>query len=90
MVESWLKGGSAQSEAFPSSNSLSFMAKLVSASHAIGILPVPLIREMLALHLLKTLPCDPLTPPARFCLSDMPEMPDMQIDALVAITRKTL
>ncbi|MCW2290114.1 hypothetical protein M2262_000164 [Pseudomonas sp. BIGb0408] len=49
VVENWLKGGSAQSEAFPSSNSLSFMAKLVSASHAISILPVPLIREMLVL-----------------------------------------
>ena len=90
VVENWLKGGSAPSEAFHSSNSLSFMAKLVSAGHAIGILPVPLIREMLALNLLKTLPCDPPIPPARFCLSYMTEMPDMQIDALVAITRETL
>ena len=45
---------------------------------------------MLALNLLKTLPCDPPIPPARFCLSYMTEMPDMQIDALVAITRETL
>lgn len=90
VVENWLKDGGAASQAFHSSNSLAFMAKLVSAGHAIGILPVPLIREMLALGVLKTLPCNPPIPAARFCLSYMTEMPDMQIDALVNITRETL
>lgn len=90
VVENWLKDGGAASQAFHSSNSLAFMAKLVSAGHAIGILPVPLIREMLALGVLKTLPCEHPIPAARFCLSYMTEMPDMQIDALVNITRETL
>ena len=85
-----LRPFNATSEAFHTSNSLGLMAKLVSAGHAIGILPVPLIREMLALNLLKTLPCDPPIPPARFCISYMTETPDMQLDALVSITRQTL
>ena len=55
-----------------------------------GILPVPLIREMLALNLLRTLPCDPPIAPARFCVSYMTETPDMQLDALVSIARQTL
>ncbi|EZH79372.1 DNA-binding transcriptional regulator, LysR family [Ectopseudomonas composti] len=90
VVESWLKSGNASSEAFHTSNSLGLMAKLVSAGHAIGILPVPLIREMLALNLLRTLPCDPPIAPARFCVSYMTETPDMQLDALVSIARQTL
>ncbi|MNE91378.1 hypothetical protein D3C80_1889830 [compost metagenome] len=63
---------------------------MVSAGHAIGILPVPLIRDMLAVDMLKTLPCDPAIPAAKFCLSYLTERPDMQLGELVTIIRATL
>ncbi len=78
------------SEAFHSSNSLAFIAKMISAGHAIGILPVPLIRDMLAVDMLKVLPSHPPIAPARFCLSYLTERPDVQLDELVALTRATL
>ncbi|CAM3733737.1 HTH-type transcriptional regulator CzcR [Pseudomonas reidholzensis] len=90
VVERWLKEGGMASNAFHSSNSLAFIAKMVSAGHAIGILPVPLIRDMLAVDMLKILPCDPPIAPARFCLSYLTERPDLQLEELVAITRATL
>lgn len=90
VVERWLKAGGNVSEAFHSSNSLAFIAKMIAAGYAIGILPVPLIRDMLAVDLLKILPCSPPIEPARFCLSYVTERPDVQLDELVALTRATL
>ncbi|WP_426811412.1 LysR family transcriptional regulator [Pseudomonas sp. WOUb67] len=90
VVDRWLKESGSASQAFHSSNSLAFIAKMVSAGHAIGILPVPLIRDMLAVDMLKTLPCDPPIPPAKFCLSYLTERPDMQLGELVSIIRATL
>ncbi|MGE8498954.1 MAG: LysR family transcriptional regulator [Pseudomonas sp.] len=90
-VDGWLKqGGSATSEAFHSSNSLAFIAKMIAGGHAIGILPVPLIREMLSINLLKALPCTPAIQPARFCLSYVTDTPDTELEALVEIVRDTL
>jgi DNA-binding transcriptional LysR family regulator len=90
VVERWLKEGGSVSEAFHSSNSLAFIAKMISAGYAIGILPVPLIRDMLAVDLLKVLPCKPAIEPARFCLSYVTERPDVQLDELVVLAQATL
>jgi DNA-binding transcriptional LysR family regulator len=90
VVESWLSSGGGKAQSLSTSNSLALIARLVAAGHAIAILPLPLLQEMLATGVVRTLPCTPRIEPAGFFISYMTEARNSSIDAIVEITRDTL
>lgn len=90
VVESWLSTGGTEIQSLSTSNSLALIARLTAAGHAISILPLPLLREMLATGIVRTLPCDPPIEPAGFYISYMTATHNSRIDSIVDIARDTL
>ncbi|UYO92843.1 LysR family transcriptional regulator [Pollutimonas sp. M17] len=90
VVESWLSTGGTEIQSLSTSNSLALIARLVAAGHAIAILPLPLLQEMLATGVVRTLPCDPPIAPARFYISYMTATQSSRIDSIVELARDTL
>ncbi len=90
VVENWLSSGGAEVHALSTSNSLALISKLTAAGHAIAILPLPLLQEMLATGVVRTLPCDPPIEPARFYISYMTAAQGSGIEAIVELARDTL
>ena len=69
MVQKWLHDGGFDFDAVNSSNSLQLMLRLVQASHALAVLPLPVVRELLATGELRLLPARPPIPPAAYYAS---------------------
>lgn len=69
MVQKWLRDGGFDFDAVNSSNSLQLMLRLVQASHALAVLPLPVVREQLASGELRLLPARPAIPPAAYYAS---------------------
>jgi DNA-binding transcriptional LysR family regulator len=69
MVQKWLRDGGFEFDAVNSSNSLQLMLRLVQASHALAVLPLPVVREQLATGELRLLPARPAIPPAAYYAS---------------------
>lgn len=90
VVESWLTAGGAQIQSLNTSNSLSLIAKLTASGNAISILPLPLLRDMIAHGTVRTLPCDPRIEPAQFYISYLTATHNSRIDAIVDIACDTL
>ncbi|CAM3950877.1 LysR family transcriptional regulator [Bordetella muralis] len=90
VVEGWLSSGGVDMAGLSTTNSLALISRLIGAGHAIGILPVPLLHDMLAMGMLQALPCDPPIPPARFYISYLTASHGAHIDSVVDITRDTL
>ena len=90
VVESWLLTGGAEVKSLSTSNSLALISRLVAAGHAIAILPLPLLQDMLATGVVRTLPCDPPIAPAGFYISYMTETQNSRIDSIVQLAKDTL
>jgi DNA-binding transcriptional LysR family regulator len=90
VVESWLSTGGAKAQSLSTSNSLALIARLVAAGHAIAILPLPLLQEMLATGVVRTLPCTPRIEPAGFFISYLTAAQSSGMDAIVQLARDTL
>lgn len=90
VVENWLASGGVDMAGLSTTNSLALISRLIGAGHAIGILPVPLLHDMLVMGVLRALPCDPPIPPARFYISYLTASHGAHIDSVVDITRDTL
>lgn len=90
VVESWLSAGGAKAKSMSTSNSLALIARLVAAGHAIAILPLPLLQDMLATGVVRTLPCDPAIEPAGFYISYLTAAQSSGLDSIVGIARDTL
>lgn len=90
MVENWLASGGVDMSGPSTTNSLALISRLIAAGHAIGILPVPLLQDMLTMGVLRALPADPPIPPARFYISYLTASHGAHIDSIVDITRDTL
>lgn len=90
VVEGWLGAGGTQIHSLSTSNSLALIARLVAADHAIAVLPLHLLQEMLASGAVRTLPCDPPIAPARFYISYLTSTHSSRIDSIVELTRDTL
>lgn len=69
MVQKWLRDGGFEFDAVNSSNSLQLMLRLVQAGHALAVLPLPVVRELLATGELRLLPARPAIPPAAYYAS---------------------
>ena len=69
IVQTWLQSGGFNFDAVNSSNSLQLMLRLVQAGHALAVLPVPVVRAMVATGELRTLPASPVIPPAAYYAS---------------------
>jgi DNA-binding transcriptional LysR family regulator len=69
MVQKWLRDGGFDFDAVNSSNSLQLMLRLVQAGHALAVLPMPVVRELLATGELRLLPARPAIPPAAYYAS---------------------
>ena len=69
MVQKWLHDGGFDFDAVNSSNSLQLMLRLVQAGHALAVLPLPVVRELLATGDLRLLPARPGIPPAAYYAS---------------------
>jgi DNA-binding transcriptional LysR family regulator len=69
---------------------LALIARLVAAGHAIAILPLPLLQEMLATGVVRTLPSTPRIEPAGFFISYLTVAQSAGIDAIVELARDTL
>lgn len=69
MVQKWLQEGGFDFDAVNSSNSLQLMLRLVQAGHALAVLPLPVVRELLATGELRLLPARPVIPPAAYYAS---------------------
>ncbi len=90
VVEGWLSSGGTTAHSMSTSNSLALISKLVAAGQAIAILPLPLMREMLANGEVIALPCSPPIQPAGFYISFQTELQDTGLDIIVELTRATL
>lgn len=90
VVEGWLGAGGVEVPSMNTSNSLALIARLVAAGHAIAILPLPLLQDMLAAGVVRTLPCDPPIEPAGFYLSYATSISDSGLDVIVDVARDTL
>lgn len=90
VVESWLSSGGTEMQTLSTSNSLALISRLVAAGHAIAILPLPLIREMLATDVVRALPCEPAIPSAAFYISYMTSSHSSRLDAIFELARDTL
>jgi len=90
VVENWLASGGVDMSGPSTTNSLALISRLIAAGHAIGILPVPLLQDMLTMGVLRALPADPPIPPARFYISYLTASHGAHIDSIVDITRDTL
>lgn len=90
VVESWLSAGGAKAKSLNTSNSLALIARLVAAGHAIAILPLPLLQDMLATGVVRTLPCEPAIEPAGFYISYLTAAQSSRLDAIVELARDTL
>lgn len=90
VVDGWLHSGGVKAKSLNTSNSLALIARLVAAGHAIAILPLPLLQEMLASGSVRTLPCSPPIEPAGFYISYMTATHNPGIDAIVELTKDTL
>jgi DNA-binding transcriptional LysR family regulator len=90
VVEGWLGATGAEIQSLSTSNSLALIARLVAADHAIAILPVPLLQEMLASGVVKTMISEPPIAPARFYISYLTATHSARIDSIVELTRDTL
>ena len=69
MVQTWLRSGGFNFDGVNSSNSLQLMLRLVQAGHAVAVLPLPVVRALLATGELRTLPASPVIPPAAYYAS---------------------
>jgi DNA-binding transcriptional LysR family regulator len=69
MVQKWLRDGGFDFDAVNSSNSLQLMLRLVQAGHALAVLPMPVVRELLATGELRLLPARPVIPAAAYYAS---------------------
>ncbi len=90
VVESWLGSGGVRIQSLNTSNSLALIARLVSAGHAIAILPLPLIQEMLATGTVRALKCEPPIAAAEFYISYATTTRSSLIDSVVELGRDTL
>ncbi|VFR34051.1 Transcriptional regulator, LysR family [plant metagenome] len=90
VVEQWLASGGVEMTGLSTTNSLALIARLVASGHAIGVLPVPLLQDMLSMGALRALPCEPPIAPARFHISYLTASHGAHIDAIVDIARHTL
>lgn len=90
VVKKWLSDGEVELEGFSSCNSLTLMSKLVAAGHAIGILPTPIIRDLLAMGQLRALSPNPPIPPARFYISYLTEATGGRVEPIIQLMRSTL
>jgi len=90
VVENWLGSAGVDMAGLSTTNSLALISRLIGAGHAIGILPVPLLHDMLSMGVLQALPSDPPIPPARFYISYLTAAHGAHIDSIVDITRDTL
>ena len=90
VVEGWFGSGGEQPHSLNTSNSLALIARLTAAGHAISILPLPLLKEMLTMGVLRTLPCEPAITPARFYISYLTSAHSQQMDSVVELARDAL
>lgn len=59
LVQRWLRSGGIEFDGMNSCNSLSLMLRLVREAHAIAILPLPVLRELIADGTVRCLPASP-------------------------------
>ncbi|MGB6008831.1 LysR family transcriptional regulator [Castellaniella sp.] len=90
VVESWLGSGGTQPHSLSTSNSLALIARLTAAGHAIAILPLPLLKEMLTMGVVRTLPCDPPIAPAKFYISYLTASHNQQMESVVELAKDAL
>jgi len=73
IVRKWLRDGSVEFEGVNSCNSLQLMLRLVRAGHAIGVMPLAIVREQLESGELRVLPARPNIPLAPYYASYLKE-----------------
>lgn len=83
LVQKWLRSGGCDFDGVNSCNSLSLMLRLVTAGHAIAVLPVPILRAQLASGELICLPAKPAIPPTPYYASHVRSERGPQASALV-------
>lgn len=69
LVQKWLQSGGCEFDGVNFSNSLQLMLRLVRAGHAISVLPMPVIRELLGTGELRLLPARPAIPQVAYYAS---------------------
>lgn len=69
LVQQWLQSGGCEFDGVNFSNSLQLMLRLVRAGHAISVLPMPVIRELLGTGELRLLPARPAIPQVAYYAS---------------------
>lgn len=90
LVRKWLESGGEEFEGLNSCNSLQLMLRLVRAGHAIGVLPLPIVREHVASGELRILPARPPIPAPPYYASYLKEARGPGIAAIVEIARSVL
>lgn len=90
VVEGWFASEGLSMSSLSTSNSLALIARLVASGHAIAILPLPLLQEMLAEGVVRTLPSEPPIMPAGFYISYVTMTRNVLIDAVVELSRDAL
>jgi DNA-binding transcriptional LysR family regulator len=89
-VTKWLQSGGADFDGVNSCNSLSLMTRVVRAGHAVAVLPVAILRELLATGELRCLAARPELPATPFYASYLKEKEGPGTAVIVEIARDVL
>ena len=90
MVQKWLRSGGFDFDAVNSSNSLQLMLRLVQAGHAVAVLPMPVVRELVANGELRCLPARPVIPPTAYYASYVQDDARRGTGIVVEVARSVL
>lgn len=89
-VQKWLRAGGFDFDRVHSCNSLSLILRLVRASHAVAILPVAILRDLLASGELRVLPARPALAPTPYYASYLDDERGEDMAAVIEIAKAVL